>query len=320
MPTLVVNQGALGDVLMSLPALRLLRKARGEFTLAASPVQGLFLKQAGEVSSVIPSNASAFSELYTGSIPPLLKYFDDIWWFTRRRGLVPDIYLRPNNKLTSNVVFTVDEGPQGTNCSHFQFNQVKKQLEMEEEKIEDYLYPMSYSRGLEARNLFDLAVHPGSGSPKKTWPLENFLEIVKKLTEKRGLDRILFILGPAEEHLCDRIQEFVKGYGGRVLYMQGQELPMVADTLGNTKFFLGNDSGISHLAAWCGASSLLFFGPTQTKLWKPAVPNVRTLKSPAVCSPCGDAYRHCKDVHCMKDISTGQVLSSLLSFMKDSGQ
>ncbi len=316
MPTLVVNQGALGDLLLSLPALRLLRKAKGEYTLAANPELGLFLRQAGEVSSVIPSNASAFSELYTGSIPPLLKYFDDIWWFTRRRGLVPDIFLRPGGKISSQVVFTVDEGPERTNCAIFQFGQVSTQLGMEKERFSDYLYPMSFSRGPDERNIFGLAVHPGSGSARKNWPVENFLETVRQLASKNVVDRTLFILGPAEDSLVHRIQHFVQEHGGRVLYMEGQALKMVAETLGNTRFFLGNDSGISHLAAWCGAASLVLFGPTQPEIWKPPLANAQILKSPSSCSPCGEYYRRCQDVHCMRDIGVEEVMAALLKIME----
>ncbi len=316
MPTLVVHQGAIGDLLLSLPALRLLRKARGEYTLAANPGLGLFLRQAGEVSSVIPCTARAFSELYTGSIPPLLQYFDDIWWLTRRRGLVPDIYLNPERGITSRVIYTVDEGLEGKGCGLFQFTQVRQQLGMDDEILEDYLYPMSFSRDWRDRNLFDFAVHPGSGSNKKNWPVENFLETAGILLNDDLIKRILFIIGPAEKSLGSRIQEFVQERGGRALYMEGQELPLVADTLGATRFFLGNDSGISHLAAWCGAQSLLLFGPTRPETWKPPVSNSYILRSPARCSPCGDAYRRCDHVHCMDDIQVADAIAHLSRIME----
>ncbi len=312
MPTLVVNQGAIGDLLLSLPALRLLRRERGEFTLAAMPYQGLFLKNAGEVSSVIPANASAFSELYVGKIPPLLKYFDDIWWFTRRRGLVPDIFLRPSQDWSSQIVFTVDEGPDRTNCALFQFNQIQRLLQLENQTIEDFLYPMSFSRNRQDRKLFDLAVHPGSGSQKKCWPVDNFIQTVETLLSEHRIERALFILGPAEKPIEEKIKRFVLGQNGHALYMQQQDLLMVADTLGQTRCFLGNDSGISHLAAWCGANSFLLFGPTEPSIWKPPLQNATIIKSPAKCSPCGDAYRRCQDTHCMDELPASEVCNALV--------
>ncbi len=317
MPTLVVNQGALGDLLLSLPALRLLRQAKGEFTLAANPYLGLFLKHAGEVSSVIPSNASAFSELYIGTIPPLLQYFDDIWWFTRRRGLVPDVFLKPNDKWSSQVVFTVDEGPSRTNCALFQFHQVKNMLGMDDAILEDFLYPMSFSRVIEERNLFHLAVHPGSGSRKKCWPLDRFFQTIRAVINSYGEGNVLLILGPAEADMADEIKRFAQEQGGRLLYMEQQDLLLVAQTLGQTRYFLGNDSGISHLATWCGARSTILFGPTEAGLWSPPLPDTNIIESPARCSPCGPAYRRCQDVHCMEEIQVPQVSSLLRDSMRD---
>lgn len=319
MPTLVVNQGAIGDLLLSIPALRLLRKAKGEFTLASNPTQGLFLKRAGEVSSVIPCTARAFSELYTGSIPPLLQYFDDIWWFSRRRGLVPDIYLRPSKKWSAQVVFTVDEGPNMTNCAKFQFSQVKRLLGMDDEEMQDFLYPMSFSRPREQRKLFDVVIHPGSGSRKKCWPIGNFLQTARELISNGHAKKILFILGPAEEYLRENIMQFVQTQDGAALYMEGQDLWMVADTLGSSQNYLGNDSGISHLAAWCGAESTILFGPTDAKLWRPPLSNTEILTSPARCSPCGVAYRKCNDVHCMEEIPVEHVISSVIKDIQRTG-
>ncbi len=315
MPTLVVNQGAIGDLLLSLPAMRLLRKVKCDFTLAAQPYQGLFLKKAKEVASVIPCTARAFSELYTGSIPPLLQYFDDIWWFSRRRGLVPDVYLLHSNDWSSQVIFTVDEGPDMRNCAMFQFEQVKKCLGMEDESIEEFLYPMCFSRSPEDRQLFDLVIHPGSGSRTKCWPVEKFLETAEEVLKHDSSLRLLFVLGPAEEEMGHEIMSFVEDKDGRVLYMQGQDIMLVADTLGGSSHFLGNDSGISHLAAWCGACSIILFGPTQPGIWKPPLANLQVIISPASCSPCGDAYRKCTDVHCMEDIQVKDVTEVLLKHL-----
>ncbi len=58
-----------------------------------------------------------------------------------------------------------------------------------------------------------------------------------------------------------------------------QPLPVLAALLENA-FFLGHDSGISHLAAAAGARCLLLFGPTDPAIWAPANPGVTVLAAP----------------------------------------
>ncbi len=317
MPTLVVNQGAIGDLLLSLPALRLIRKYKGDFTLAAKPENGLFLKALGECSSVIPSTATAFSELYSGVIHPILTYFDDIWWFTRRRGLVPTILMMPDSEKKANVVFTVDEGPSETNCSVFQFDMVKGYLAVDD-SISAFLYPIKYSRPFEERKLFDLAIHPGSGSKKKNLSLESFFEISDRLLKKYPHLKILYILGPAEEELTKDVESYALKKDGQVKILKGQELGTVAYTLGQTKFFLGNDSGISHLAAWCGTDTVMLFAPTNPRLWAPILTNVTYIFSKARCSPCGEKYRDCKESLCLDELDINEIEKMLLKKMKAS--
>ncbi len=313
MPTLVVNQGAIGDLLISLPALRLLRKHVGDFTLAGQPDWCLFLKKSGEVSSVFPSNSAAFAQLFSGTIPPHLYYFDDLWWFTRRRGLVPTILMMPDSRLKAKVIFTVDEGPDETNCSVFQFNQVKAQLTDEDAVLSDFTAPLGYSRSPNERTGFDLAVHPGSGSAKKNLPLRFFFDVVEDLLrEAKGIG-CCFILGPAEGDMTKEVEDFALRWDGRVKIASGFDLGALADLLGKVKVYWGNDSGISHLAAWCGARTFINFGPTNPRLWAPVLENATTLISSASCSPCGDGYRRCQEPVCLEKISKDEA-KSVLSF------
>jgi heptosyltransferase-2 len=56
-------------------------------------------------------------------------------------------------------------------------------------------------------------------------------------------------------------------------------LTTLANLLQNCSFFLGHDSGISHLAAAVGTPSLLLFGPTDPAIWAPQNAQVRVLRS-----------------------------------------
>ncbi len=113
-----------------------------------------------------------------------------------------------------------------------------------------------------------LAVHPGSGSPAKNWPWPRFLEAARGLAAGRSW---LLVAGPAERALVPPPDA--------VLAREWQLRPLAA-ALGRAGLFLGNDAGVSHLAAAAGTPTLALFGPTDPALWAPVGPRVATLVSP----------------------------------------
>lgn len=101
---------------------------------------------------------------------------------------------------------------------------------------------------------------PGSGSPAKNWPAENFIALAKTLASRI---RSLVILGPAES-----TQETLFTASG-LLTVAKVDLAEVAALARLSRGFIGNDSGVSHLAAASGATGLAIFGPTDPARWRP---------------------------------------------------
>ena len=120
-----------------------------------------------------------------------------------------------------------------------------------------------------------VVIHPGSGGLKKCWHLDNFLAVAKEL-ESRGLE-VLFLLGPAES---DRYSKaVVKKIGSVAPYLADVSLTQVLGLLSCAGAFIGNDSGITHLAAGLGARTLAIFGPTDSSLYRPIGSEVTILSS-----------------------------------------
>jgi len=110
-------------------------------------------------------------------------------------------------------------------------------------------------------------IHPGSGSRAKNWPLERFTELGRRL---EGLGhRVAWIRGPAEADLPAGIPP------DRVI--DRPSLRALAATLARSKVFIGNDSGVSHLAGATGAPTLVLFGPTRASVWTPDGPRVHVV-------------------------------------------
>ena len=74
--------------------------------------------------------------------------------------------------------------------------------------------------------------------------------------------------------------ELKGAFGKRLVFLDRLPLHLLGAVLQRCAFFVGHDSGISHLAAAAGAKCLLLFGPTDPAVWAPANPDVNVLRAP----------------------------------------
>jgi hypothetical protein len=118
-----------------------------------------------------------------------------------------------------------------------------------------------------------VVIQPGSGSDSKCWHLDNFLAIAKKLRGE-GIN-VVFLLGPAELERFDSATKQRINSAGKSL--SDLSLTEVVGLLSCTSRFIGNDSGITHLAAGMGTRTVVLFGPTNPKTYRPIGPAVTIL-------------------------------------------
>jgi heptosyltransferase-3 len=108
-----------------------------------------------------------------------------------------------------------------------------------------------------------ILIHPFSGSAKKNWSLDNFL-LLGRWLETTGR-AVQFIIAP-HQRLA----------GAKVI----QDLNELAALQAGASLYIGNDTGITHLAAAAGANTLALFGPTNPNVWGPRGARVHILHSP----------------------------------------
>lgn len=114
---------------------------------------------------------------------------------------------------------------------------------------------------------YDVVIHPGSGGKSKTWPADRYLDLARRL--KQGNRLVTWCLGPAEE-------AFSRPEDDSSIRLESlQELSRI---LGSAYLYIGNDSGITHLAAAAGCRTLAIFGPTDPLVWAPLGQHVTILK------------------------------------------
>ncbi len=123
-----------------------------------------------------------------------------------------------------------------------------------------------------------LAIHPGSGSPKKNWPEAKWRELVGRLVgETNAL--ILLVGGEAEGDRCARLAAALPA--GRASVAQNMVLTDLAESLRACRAFAGHDSGITHLAAALGLPGVALWGETDLATWRPQSEKFKILRDPA---------------------------------------
>ncbi|HET7295379.1 MAG TPA: glycosyltransferase family 9 protein, partial [Vicinamibacteria bacterium] len=119
-----------------------------------------------------------------------------------------------------------------------------------------------------------LALHPGSGSTRKNWPAERFAGLADTLAPGTAY---ALVEGPADATAVACVLERAP----RAVVVRGLSPLALASLLAQASLYVGNDSGVSHLAAAVGAPTLALFGPTDPAVWAPVGPRVATLRAPS---------------------------------------
>lgn len=111
-----------------------------------------------------------------------------------------------------------------------------------------------------------IAIHPGSGSREKNWDIKRFSEIGKWLVDTYQA-KIILITGPAEELIYEDIRDAMKDISP--VMAKNLPLKLLSGLIHSCRLFLGNDSGITHVAAALGIPTLSLFGSTDPRLFGP---------------------------------------------------
>jgi len=281
---LVLIRGALGDVLLTLPFLSALPAHFGVsgLTLVGNAGNLSLLSNQPFVRSIHNQDRAGWAGLY--ETPPRLP--PDLLAIVRshRVGLVQarnpqDPTVSGLKRLGLETVLVIPSRPPADRMIH----------------LTDYIFSVSgvtprpgwtlikpTAAGLaearaflDARQLADkpwLVIHPGSGSAKKNWPLENWLALAESIQREWKIFPLL-LLGPAETGR----EVMIARSGLDIPVARGLSLTTLAGLLSLAVGYAGHDSGVTHLAAGLGRPTVAVFGPTNPALWAPRGPLVRIL-------------------------------------------
>ncbi|MDX6575257.1 MAG: heptosyltransferase [Blastocatellia bacterium] len=136
--------------------------------------------------------------------------------------------------------------------------------------------------GLEDEKKSFAVIHPAAAFETKQWAMEKFAQVAKALTD-RGLIPIT-IVSPKEKHLVESLRHQTSA---PVIAVSDLSLPEVTALASRAHLFIGNDSGIAHIAAAAGAPCVVIFGSSNVAHWRPWTLNPNeVVREEMPCQPC----------------------------------
>jgi hypothetical protein len=228
MKRLLIRPGAIGDVIVSLPALEYLKADYTEVWVPSAVIP--LIQFADKVMSIAASRI----EMMTDGFVERFQQFDEVvsWYNSDQEKL---------KNINKNVVFhqALPVNP-GLNATDFYARQVGAPLG---------LVPHIKVHRHVARET--IVIHPFSGSDRKNWAYTNFEELAKRLPL------------PVE-------------------WAQGrfENLLDLAEWMAGARLYIGNDSGITHLAGAISMPVLAIFAVSDPQIWAPV--RAKILRNPEV--------------------------------------
>ena len=242
---LIIRPGAIGDCIVSLPALEYLRTDYTEVWVSGQ--NRSLIRFADRVRSIASTGLDlvGFDDLGRHALEELSRFDSIVSWYGTNR---PEF-----REAVSHLPFDFHDALPREGRIH---------------AVDFYMAQVSGPEGAVPRipcpreNRGFIAIHPFSGSPAKNWPLEKYRALAA------SLDRpVQFCAGP-EERLDDAVRF--------------DDLYDVASWLASARVYVGNDSGISHLAGAVGTPVVAIFQTSDPAVWAPRGPSVAVLREPDV--------------------------------------
>lgn len=316
---IIFRPGAIGDTLLTFPALAALRRRvpNARITVVGNRPALEVGRRAGVLDEAIAFGADWVSDLFGDEATPRLKDrlagFDlGIVWM-HSRDAAADLAARLGRAGVVRT-FAAESFPRLGAGRHLADHLVSTLGSLGVEEKETSAFTLSLNGGAgpsvagegggAGRGL--VVLHPGAGGRRKRWPADRFAAVARRLAaEGYG---VALTRGPADEDAVDAVYRALGSLGISVL----ADLPLsdLAANLARARLFVGNDSGITHLAAMLGAPTLALFGPYDPAYWAPRGRRVVVLDAGNSCPHREDPREGCRQCALMDGLTVDEVWSA----------
>ncbi len=288
---LIVHQGAIGDFILSLPAVEAIHRLYPEahFTFIAHRAIVEIIHRRPYFKQVFDLSDRYWTSLYSleGTLPTgvhdLLPQVKTTFVFG---GPASQIIADNLADHFGNPAHRIDPFPEPDLClgvGEYQCRQLEK-LSIPATPPPEAIIAPSHRDVLEARDFVSrnfgprdrvVLLHPGSGGKQKLWAVAGWLSVINKLSAHPDI-RFALLQGPADAGIVQRLRSQLQS--NSAILLENWQLGKLAALMRQGDLYLGNDSGITHLAAACGIPTIALFGPTDPQIWGPQGPQVSIIR------------------------------------------
>lgn len=292
MHILIIRPGAIGDTLLTLPVIQALREqyAPSSVTLVGNAAVLPLAHACGIVDEFYDYQEIRWSHLFLAQSSWLIRDVK-LAMIVKRTQLAicwlrdPDGIVERNLRAAGIQQVIIASGrpdPSVSECVHI-IAYLAQTIGLKWEKPLREI-SLSFSDMIQPEDRTGpVALHPGSGGARKCWPVECFAEIIHSLWQRHSV-AVLVLAGPAEQERLVQLQSLLDAYSHpkQCTYLVNAPLLTVAQHLQQCQYYIGNDSGLTHLAGMLGLPTLALFGPSNPLIWHPPGPSVTVLHKPAL--------------------------------------
>ncbi len=294
---LVIRGGAIGDFILTLPAIAALRQ---QFPQAHLEILGYpHIAQLAQIGGLVNRVQSIEARALAGFFARGGELAGDLAGYFSGFNIIvsylydPDEIFQNNVARCSRAIFIV--GPHRPNeagkihATKVFLQPLERLAIFDADHVPRLDVGQASSRSLSPEAVIELvppfdrleacptlALHPGSGSEKKNWPEARWAELIQHLLNANELN-LLLVGGEAEGERLQRLAAALPPM--RVRVAQSLSLAELARVLHGCMAFVGQDSGISHLAAAVGLPCLVLWGDSVEEIWRPQGGRVLILKN-----------------------------------------
>ncbi len=300
MKILVISSNLIGDTILSTGVIKYFsnKNPEAKFTFVIGPSAKSIFKNFKSVENIITISKKKYNMHWLDIISNCYgKKWDIIIDF---RSSLLSYFLKHKKKFIFKKISYLNHVKQLSNYFGFDCSDLFIETNKEEEKI--------VTKNL-SNDFKYFVIFPGGNWEPKIWSIKNYNSLLVKILSKNINIKFILVGSKSEEEVY--FNEITKNiHTNNIINLFGKSLTQTAAYMKKSNLFIGNDSGLSHMASATKLKSIVLFGPTNDNIYGPFMEDSQVIRT-------NESYDYFKSINIdetksyMNSISVDKVYNTL---------